>query len=316
MRGALSRIDRFWYRPAPATRLAALRIIIGGFALGYVVIRGPHLMGYADFDASQFEPTGVTSVLSGTLSDDVLGALVMITILAGVAFVTGAGYRVTGPIFAMLLLFVTGYRNSFGQIFHTENLMVIHVMVLALAPAADSVSLDAWRRGETRTLEPDGRYGWAIQLMCLLTVLTYFISGQTKLRNAGLEWVTTDTLRNFVAYDNLRKAELGDSYSFIGAALVAHGWLFKPLAAFTLAAELGAPLAMLGGRVAKLWALSAWLFHVGILAVMAILFPYPLAGVAFAPFFPVEQLWRPFKRLVQYRPEIRPIRVPSLRGKG
>ena len=73
---------------------------------------------------------------------------------------------------------------------------------------------------------------------------------------------------------------------------------------------------MLGGRVAKLWALSAWLFHVGILAVMAILFPYPLAGVAFAPFFPVEQLWRPFKRLVQYRPEIRPIRVPSLRGKG
>ena len=105
--------------------------------------------------------------------------------------------------------------------------------------------------------EPDGRYGWAIQLMCLLTVLTYFIAGQTKLRNAGFDWVTTDSLRNFIAYDNLRKAELGDSYSFIGAALVAHGWLFKPLAAFTLAVELGAPLAMLGGRIAKLWALSA-----------------------------------------------------------
>ncbi len=316
MKGALSRIDHFWYRPAPATRLAALRIIIGGFALGYVVIRGPYLMGYADFDASQFEPTGVTSVLSGTLPDDVLRALVAITIVTGVAFVAGAGYRVTGPIFAMLLLFVTGYRNSFGQIFHTENLMVIHVMVLTLAPAADAVSLDAWRRGQTRTPEPDGRYGWAIQLMCLLTVLTYFISGQTKLRNAGLEWVTTDSLRNFIAYDNLRKAELGDTYSFIGAALVAHGWLFKPLAAFALAVELGAPLAMLGGRVAKLWALSAWLFHVGVLVVMAILFPYSLAGVAFAPFFPVEQLWRPMKRLLRYLPEMRHVRVPSLRGRG
>ncbi len=93
MRGALSRIDHFWYRPAPATRLAALRIIIGGFALGYVVIRGPHLMGYADFDASQFQPTGVASALSGTLPDDVLRVLVAITIMAGVAFVIGGGYR-------------------------------------------------------------------------------------------------------------------------------------------------------------------------------------------------------------------------------
>jgi len=316
MRGVLSRVDRFWYRPVPATRLAALRIIIGGFTLGYVVIRRPHLMGYADFDASQFEPTGVTSALSGTVPDDLLRVLVVLTILAGVAFVTGTGFRATGPIFAMLLLFVTSYRNSFGQIFHTENLMVLHVMVLSLTPAADAVSVDAWRRGETRASEPDGRYGWGIQLMCLLTVLTYFISGQTKLRNAGLDWMTTDTLRNFVAYDNLRKAELGDSYSFLGAALVSHGWLFKPLAAFTLAAELGAPLAMLGGRIAKLWALSVWLFHVGILLVMAILFPYPLAGVAFAPFFPVEELWRPVKRLMRYRPEMRRLRVPSTRGKG
>ena len=122
MRGALSRIDHFWYRPAPATRLAALRIIIGGFALGYVVIRGPHLMSYADFDASQFESAGVASSLSGTLPDDVVRVLVAITIMAGVAFVTGGGYRLTGPMFAVLLLLVTSYRNSFGQIFHTENL--------------------------------------------------------------------------------------------------------------------------------------------------------------------------------------------------
>jgi hypothetical protein len=32
------------------------------------------------------------------------------------------------------------------------------------------------------------------------------------------------------------------------------------------------------------------LFHVGILALMAIMFPYPLSGVAFASFFPIEQL--------------------------
>jgi hypothetical protein len=37
------------------------------------------------------------------------------------------------------------------------------------------------------------------------------------------------------------------------------------------------------------WVGAAWLFHVSIAAVMAIAFPYPLYGVAFAPFFEVER---------------------------
>jgi hypothetical protein len=70
--------------------------------------------------------------------------------------------------------------------------------------------------------------------------------------------------------------------------------LFHPLAAFTLAVELGArSLCLAGGRV---WAAAAWAFHAGVLAVMAILFWYPL-GAAFAPFFAVERLrvpaWQP-----------------------
>jgi hypothetical protein len=72
--------------------------------------------------------------------------------------------------------------------------------------------------------------------------------------------------------------------------LVGHAWLFPPLAVATLAVELGAPLALLGGRVARVWALLAWGFHVGVAAVMAIVFPYSLLGIAFAPFFNVEQL--------------------------
>jgi hypothetical protein len=42
-------------------------------------------------------------------------------------------------VFALLLLWVTTYRNSWGQVFHTENLMVLHV-VLAVSPAAMPVA--------------------------------------------------------------------------------------------------------------------------------------------------------------------------------
>lgn len=289
----LHRIGRWWRAPAPVTRLAALRVIIGGFALGYVLIRAPHL---ADFGARanwQFEPVGVADILASPLPGGVVQLLVALTAVSGLAFVLGWRYRWTGPAFALLLLWVATYRNSWGQVFHTENLMVLHALILAFSPAADALSLDARRSGGLREDSPQPDYGWPIRLMCAVTVLTYFISGQTKLRVAGLDWITTDSLRNHVAYDNLRKAELGDSYSFIGAEIVRHGWLFPPLAAFALIAELGAPLALLSSRLAKLWVACAWLFHAGVLATMAILFPYPLAGIAFAPFFEVEKLRLP-----------------------
>ena len=284
----IAAIDRWWYAPGPAARLGALRIISGGFALGYLVLRWPNLVSYADFEASQFEPVGVANILGQPLEAWAVRALVFAAIAAGVGFVFGWRFVVTGPLFAVLLLWTMTYRNSFGQIFHTENLLVLHVIILAASPAADALSLDARRHG----LVPadDGRYGWGVRLMCLVTVLTYFISGLTKMRNTGLDWVTTDALRNYIAYDNLRKAELGDTYSPIGAWLVGHGWLFHPLAAFTLAVELCAPVAMLNPRLGRAWALCAIAFHWGILAMMAIVFPYPLTGAAFASFFPVERI--------------------------
>jgi hypothetical protein len=54
------------------------------------------------------------------------------------------------------------------------------------------------------------------------------------------------------------------------------------LAIFTLVVELGAPIALASPRIARVWAILAWTFHVGILATMAIGFFYPLSGVAFA----------------------------------
>ncbi len=55
--------------------------------------------------------------------------------------------------------------------------------------------------------------------------------------------------------------------------------------------ELGAPVALLGGRIRTAWVIAAWLMHAGILAFMLVGFPYPLFGVAFAPFFRIERLW-------------------------
>ncbi|MBL9106079.1 MAG: HTTM domain-containing protein [Myxococcales bacterium] len=277
--------------PAPATRLAALRLLSGAAATIYLIVRSIHLVSFVDFPARSFAPVGVTSVLSAPLPAAAVVAQVALAVPLGLAFTLGWRWRVTGPLFAGLLLWVLSYRNSWGMVFHTDNLMVFHVLVLGCVRAADAWSLDA-RAGRTRP-EP-GAHGWPVRLLALVTVVSYFIAGVAKLRLSGVTWIASDYLRNYVAWDNLRKLELGDWYSPLGAALVAHAWLFPPLAALSLALELLAPLALGGPRLARAWAFTAWAFHLGVFAVMAIFFPYPLLGLAFAPLFAVERLrlWR------------------------
>lgn len=110
-----------------------------------------------------------------------------------------------------------------------------------------------------------------------------------KLRNGGWDWVDGGVLRNQIAYDNLRKELLGSQHSPIGGWLVRYAWVFPPFAWATMAIELGAPIALLGGRWRTVWVVGAWLFHVGIVILMAISFPYQVSGIAYACFFRPER---------------------------
>jgi hypothetical protein len=166
---------------------------------------------------------------------------------------------------------------------------VLHVLLLAAAPAADVLSVDA-RRGRSRASAEDGRYGWAVRAVCLVTIVTYVVAGIAKLKLGGLGWLEGEQLRAQIAYDNLRKVELGREASVLGVWFVRHPAFFPPLAALTLLVELGAPLALLHRRVALVWSVLAWGFHVGVAMLMHIKFPYPLSFVPYLAFFRLE-LW-------------------------
>ena len=63
----------------------------------------------------------------------------------------------------------------------------------------------------------------------------------------------------------------------------------KVAAVVTLLLELGAPLVLLHRRFVVPWVAGVWLMHASIAATMAVVFPYPLVLVAFAPFFRLER---------------------------
>jgi len=284
---------RWWFAAVPAERVAAFRILVGLYVVNHLLTELPKLLAYASFPRSEWKPYGVVRLLADApLAPGLARALVFVALGLAILFTAGVLHRVVAPLFAAVLLWVLTYRNSWSMLYHTENLEVLHVSILAFAPAADAWSLDAWwrrRRGRPAPDGSDGRYGWALRAAAMITVITYVIAGLAKLRLTGGDWLSGDQLRNQIAYDNLRRAVLGARPSVWATPLLEHPWVWNVLAVMTLFVEIGAPVAFLHRRVAALWALSAWGFHVGVLVLMHISFPYPLFGIAYAPLFRLER---------------------------
>ena len=273
---------------APPERLAMLRILTGAFALVYLLVRLPVFVQLTDRE-SGFDGVGLAVLLSGPVPDAVIFVTIALTSGAGVAYAVGWQFRWLGPLFALGFLALGSYRGSWGQLLHFENLVVLHLIVVSLSPAADRWSLDA--RRHQRVPRDATAYGWPIALAALVVVVTYVITGVAKLRYGGLDWIAGDTLRNHVAYSAARLDLLGGDQSPIAGWVVRASWGWTPAAALTVAVELAAPVALLGGRIRTVWVAAVWLLHLGIAATMLIVFPYPLFLVAFAPFYRVERLW-------------------------
>ncbi|MBT8201759.1 MAG: HTTM domain-containing protein [Acidimicrobiia bacterium] len=270
---------------APANRLGMVRLLVGVYAVVFVAVRSLHWLDVARLPERRFDPVGILAPLSDPLAVPVVALASGLTLLFAGAFAAGWRFRITGPVFAALLLMMTTYGNSWGQVLHTENLLVLHVIILAFSPADTAYAI-----GRAPHPGHGHDFGWALRLMTIVVVIAYVIAGLAKLRNGGFDWLTGDVLRNQVAHDNLRKILLGDVHSPIGAWLVQFGWLFPPMAIASVLVELGAPIVLLGGRAKQVWVIAAWGFHLGVLALMAILFPYQLFGVAFVSMLPVERL--------------------------
>jgi len=283
---------------APPERLAMVRILVSAYAVVWLAFALPGIAGLTDAGTSRWHPVGVLAWLDTPLAPGWLWVFVAVTFGAGIAFAVGAGARVTGPLFAAAFLVVTTYRSCWGQIFHTDDLVVLHLIVLALAPAAHAWSVDA--RRHRSPVAPARRYGWPLLLMSIITVLAYVLAGWAKLRTSGLDWITGSVLRDQIAQDNLLKELFGAPSSPLASTVLSHAWLFPPMAAFAMVVELGAPVALLGGRWRDVWVGAAWVFHLGILVLMTTFFPYQLSGVAYASMFRAERVPRilvaPFRR--------------------
>lgn len=294
-------IGRFWFPEWPAARLGLLRVILGLYVLQDLVRIRPAAHHVGDGGAHLWDPVGVTTLLAGPLEPALWANVYDLTIGLCVVFTLGVAWRVTGPLFAAFLLFSWTYRVSWQMIYHVHHLAMLHVLIVAVAPAAAAVSVDAWWRRRAGRPAPAAswRYGWPIRLLCVVTAILYMLAGVAKVQKAGWGWADGHNLLDQIAYDGLYKGLLGrvkDEPSPLIEYAFTYRWLLAPLATGALIIEIGAPIALLHRRIGQAWALAAVGMHWGIHLAMNLLFPYPVYGIAFLSFFPIERLlprrWR------------------------
>ena len=295
----MNALNRLLFASAPASRVAALRVIVGLFSLSYLLPRYDLLTAISQGDPELFRPVGVAFLLDDPLPPGLFHGLVLLTLGLNALFVIGWRYRVSGPAFALCLLAVLSYRNSWSMIYHSNNVLLLHVCILAATPAANAWSVDALARRESAQKPSESwRYGWPVQLICIVTVITYVLAGVAKVVGPlGWSWAAGEALRSHVAVDALRKDLLGSPGGMFARQLYPHVGVFWAMGIATLVLELAAPVALLHRRLGRIWAVLTFAFHWGIYFVMGIKFRYYLSGAIFAPFFDVERIAEAGRRL-------------------
>jgi hypothetical protein len=305
-------LDCWWFQEGSAARLAMIRLIIGTSAFVFLAFRIRPYTNVATTSADLFEPVGPIVFLNGPMAPETFRMILIGSLIASVAFVLGWQFRWTGPLFAGLLILVVSYRNSWSMIYHVDNLLLLHVLVLGLTRSADALSLDAlsgrsiserWRgfvaevrRNVTPMRERDDRhweYGYPVRLLCAVTVGAYVLAGIAKLAGPlGLGWALGEGLRNQVGFDALRKELLEGGSAPMAYVVFNNMPLATALGVGTVLLELGSVLALIDSRVGRVWAVFTYGMHWGIHAVMGISFWYQLTGLAFVPFLLSEGLIR------------------------
>jgi hypothetical protein len=155
----MTRIDGWLFTPAPAERLAILRVLVGGFAVLYLAARLPVFLALAD-GGDHLDPVGPLWWIATPPPASFVVVWILATLVLGTAFTIGAAARLTGPAFALGVLLATTYRSSWGQVLWFENLMVLQLLIVGFTRSADSWSVDSHL--DHRSTEPSATYGWPI----------------------------------------------------------------------------------------------------------------------------------------------------------
>jgi hypothetical protein len=214
------------------------------------------------------DPQLISSALAAVFSRDAFfnpttfTALYWGTFAVGLLALVGLFTRLSVFLFAAGTWIFVAHLFSYGDKHHTEALFAIFLLVLAIAPASERLSLDAvLRRRRTGAAGTDisELAIWPLKLIHVLLGLTYFTAGLAKMVHSGLRWMNGYTLQGHTLMDALSRGHP------VGVWLAQQHTLAIVLSVFTILFELFFWVSLV---VPRRWVpaflLTALMFQVGL----------------------------------------------------
>jgi hypothetical protein len=253
----------FWFRPVPVRRLAVLRILVAAYVVQDLLL-SHWMLRYATVAEEFYEPIHIIRLLSlPRLGAEELTALYMVLIAAALCALVGLVTRPALTVAAPLYIYWYATYYSYGEVSNSRTAVAVALVVLAIAPAGRSYSLDsvlARRRGKPLAEEEESEIaGWAFQVLTVLLVYMYFFAGLTKLRVTGFDWWHSGAFERGIADEGTAAALWLAEH---------HLWLVQMMALGAFVFELCAPVLLTRSRLRQWYAGVAVLFHLGSLGLL------------------------------------------------
>ncbi len=268
----LEKLRVFALPALPASRIAALRVLIFGFVIFDVFLIDGDVPGHAAHP-EHYRPLMLARILHLPPVTETSALLLrMVIVVACVLGMLGWWPRVTGAVVGVCFGIWMLYTNTYGYIAHDHMSLMVAVWVLPTVAGARWVS---------RSGGLSESAGWALRCIQLATVATYFLSVLAKIMASGsiAAWANSAIL----AWALIRRG------SFIAQWLLELPWLLVPAQWAAIVMELAAPVALfLRGR--WLYAMVAVFlgFHLSTFLLLGIHF-LPTV-VCWAAFVPIEKV--------------------------
>ena len=279
----MSAVTRWLFAPAPLGRVAVLRTVTYLFIPIDVLFTTAWVADHKDVPPALYMPLVVGRLLHHPAPTYALVVSVMVALLGcSVLAATGRSPRLLGTAVFVLYAEWMLIAMSYGKVDHDRFAFLV---ALAALPTV----------GRARHGDPDRSEaaGWALRVIQIAVVCTYFLATWAKLRFGGIEWLEGATLTRAV----LRRGTVFSEWTLdVGFLLVAFQY-------FIVAFELFSPVVLFVRSDRLRYAIVAgfYLFHLMTFAAITIVFlPHCVAMLAFLPLErvrPVEYLRRRLRRL-------------------
>ena len=257
----------------PPARVAVLRVVVYLFTIVHIHWIANDPLAHGDVPAMLYQPTLLRAWLHLPAPTPVyVHVLEVVLVASALVAATGRLPRLSGGV--CLLAFLDWQTNNFGygKVDHDSFALLV---ALAVLPTVGTV------RWHDR--EPDERAGWAVRMIQLAVVASYFLAALAKLRFGGLLWANGAV---FTWAFSRRGTPLATAIASVPGLLHVGQWTL-------LLAELCSPVMLwLRGR----WIWVAVMFWVGfhLVTYLAIGIHFLALAVCLLAFLPLERLllWR------------------------